>query len=80
MTAYIIRRVVLIIPTLFIVSLLAFFLIRWSYQGNIEPPPDSLPADEFAMIQPHLTDYQGDAEPALRSYELSGYLKPAARG
>ncbi|MDE0227457.1 MAG: ABC transporter permease, partial [Spirochaetaceae bacterium] len=29
MTAYIIRRVVLIIPTLFIVSLLAFFLIRW---------------------------------------------------
>ena len=29
MIAYIIRRVVLIIPTLFIVSLLAFFLIRW---------------------------------------------------
>ena len=29
MAAYIIRRVVLIIPTLFIVSLLAFFLIRW---------------------------------------------------
>lgn len=29
MTAYIIRRVLLIIPTLFIVSLLAFFLIRW---------------------------------------------------
>ncbi len=29
MTAYIIRRIFLIIPTLFLVSLLAFFLIRW---------------------------------------------------
>ncbi len=29
MTSYIIRRILLIIPTLFIVSLLAFFLIRW---------------------------------------------------
>ena len=29
MTAYIIRRILLIIPTLFLVSLLAFFLIRW---------------------------------------------------
>ena len=54
--------------------------LRASYQGNIEPPPDSLPADELAMIRPHLTDYQGDAELAHRSYELSGYLKPAARG
>ena len=29
MTSYIIRRILLIIPTLLIVSLLAFFLIRW---------------------------------------------------
>ena len=29
MTAYIIRRFVLIIPTMFIVSLIAFFVIRW---------------------------------------------------
>ena len=29
MTSYIIRRLLLIIPTLFIVSLMAFFIIRW---------------------------------------------------
>ena len=29
MTSYIIRRIALIIPTLFIVSLIAFFIIRW---------------------------------------------------
>ena len=54
--------------------------LRASYQAAIEPPPASLSADELAMIVPHLTDYQGDAEPAHKSYELSGYLKPAARG
>jgi hypothetical protein len=54
--------------------------LRASYQMQIEPPPASLPADELALIQPLLTDYRGDAEPAHKSYELSGYLKPAARG
>ena len=54
--------------------------LRASYQMAIEPPPASLPADELALVQPLLTDYRGDAEPAYKSYELSGYLKPAARG
>ena len=52
--------------------------LRASYQKQIEPPPASLPADELALIQPLLTDYRGDAEPAHRSYELTGYLKPGA--
>ena len=53
--------------------------LRASYQMQIEPPPASLPADELALIQPLLTDYRGDAEQAHKSYELTDYLKPAAR-
>ncbi|MDE0448481.1 MAG: phytanoyl-CoA dioxygenase family protein [Spirochaetaceae bacterium] len=54
--------------------------LRSAYQKAIRPPSASLPADELALIQPLLPDYRGDAEPAHRSYELSDYLQPAARG
>ena len=52
--------------------------LRASYQQQIAPPPESLPADQLALLRPHLTDYRGSAEPAHRSYELSGYLKRGA--
>ena len=52
--------------------------LRAAYQELIKPPPRSLPADELALVQPLLTDYRGDAEPARRSYELTDYLKRGA--
>ena len=52
--------------------------LRAAYQELVKPPPRSLSADELALVQPLLTDYRGDAEPARHTYEPTGYLKSGA--
>ena len=51
--------------------------LRAAYQERVKPPPQSLPADELALVQGLLTDYCGDAEPPRHTYEPTHYLKRA---
>ena len=44
--------------------------LRAAYQELVKPPPQSLPADELALVQPLLTDYRGDARLGTRRAAL----------